>query len=121
MRSRRSARIRLYAVRTLSILLLSGITFLFARGALRMYSRYGEASVARAGAESELKSLTAREKELLYQTKRLSSDRGMEEELRRRYGVVLPGEGVIEIVSATNTAASAQPGHGFIDWFKRLF
>ena len=86
-----------------------------------MYARYSEASAGRAGAEAALAELIKKEATLVAKTERLSSGRGMEEELRRRYGVALPGEGVIEIVSATNTPPEALPRSGVINWFKSLF
>jgi len=86
-----------------------------------MYSRFSEASVGRAAAEANLASLTSREKDLEYQTSRLSSERGMEEELRRRYGVVREGEGVIEIIEPTSSPQKKNHGGGIIEWFKRLF
>jgi cell division protein FtsB len=86
-----------------------------------MYGRYNEAAVARAGAEAQVKDLKQREADLTAMTKRLSTDRGMEEELRHRYGVAKEGEGVIDIVAATNTTPVTTPKGGVIEWLKRLF
>lgn len=101
--------------------MLALVAFVFARGAVRMYGKYNEASVARASAEAEVQLLQKREVELKMQTKRLSTDRGMEEELRRRYGVAREGEEVIDIVAATNTTPVIPQKKGVIEWIKRLF
>lgn len=90
--------------------LLALVTFFFARGALRMYFRYEEASTASTAAAKELETLKERKAQLEVDTDRLNSERGLEEELRRRYGVARPGEGVIEITEPAASTSTERPG-----------
>ncbi len=103
------------------LLCLLLVTFLFARGAWRMYSRFLEARTAERGAQAELEMLQAHRDEIARDTERLSSNRGLEEELRRRYGVALPGEGVIEIHELANATTSQEvpqsPLQKLFNWF----
>ena len=107
--------------RLVLVAILAGITFLFARGALRMFGRYEEASSASSAAKAELSDLQAKKITLEEDTNRLGSGRGLEEELRKRYGVALPGEGVIEIASQPGTT-SKEGGPSMMDrWLNWLF
>ena len=112
---------QLYAIRIAAWLVLASMTFYLGRGTLKMYGRYSQASVARVGAESELQSLEHRKVELEQHLKHLSSERGMEQEFRLRYGVAEEGEGVIELVAPTSTIPTETRRGGIIEWFKRLF
>lgn len=102
-----------------SIALLTLITFYFARGAVRMYGRYSEATTESRAAQSELMDLETRKAALEKDTNRLSSQRGLEEELRKRYGVALPGEGVIELSQSEATTSTAKPSlvRRWLNWF----
>ena len=99
--------------------LLALITFYFARGAVRMYGRYNEATTESKAAQGELMDLESRKTALEKDTIRLSSQRGLEEELRKRYGVALPGEGVIEIAEPEATASAEKPSlvRRWLNWF----
>lgn len=121
MRRRDVQRFKLYGQRTLVVLALSGITFLFLRGAVRMYDRYAEASDARAAAVAEAQALRDREADLSEKIASLSSDRGIEEELRRRYGVAREGEGVIEVVDTPPPPAVESRSGGFLGWLRDIF
>ncbi len=109
------------ALRMTALLLLGGITFVFARGAVRMYDRYDEASTAKAAAVAELQLLREREGELAGDTKHLTSDRGVEEELRKRFGVVREGEGVIEITEAPPPPPKDDEQGALRKWLNWLF
>ncbi len=121
MRSKDVRRFKIYGQRSLAVLFLAGATFLFLRGALRMYDRYSTASEARRSTVAEAQSLKERKATLQARIDTLSSDRGLEEELRRRYGVAKDGEGVIEVVAEVPQAPPATPEKGFIGWLKRVF
>ena len=73
-----------------------------------MYARYAEASAGNKAAEAQLQELEQRKASLKSDSDRLSSSRGLEEELRKRYGVALPGEGVIELTAAVGASASKE-------------
>ena len=107
--------------RALLMALLIVITFLFARGAVRMFGRYLEASAGSRSAEMALSDLRARKASLERDTGHLSSQRGLEEELRRRYGVALPGESVIEIASPIGTTTKEARPSMVRRWLNWLF
>lgn len=102
-------------------LLLVAVTFLFARGAIRMFGRYLEASAGSRSAEMTLGDLRERKASLERDTGHLSSERGLEEELRRRYGVAQPGESVIEIMSGEPKAEEEKKSSPMKRLFKWLF
>lgn len=101
--------------------LLIAITFLFARGAIRMFSRYLEASAGSRSAKMALEDLQARKTSLERDTGHLSSERGLEEELRRRYGVARQGESVIEIASMSGTTTKEVRPSMVRRWLNWLF
>jgi cell division protein FtsB len=96
--------------RGFSLGLLVLVTFFFARGAVRMYLRYDEASAASSAARQNLAELQEHKAQLETDTERLKSERGLEEELRKRYGVARPGEGVIEITEPAASSTQERPG-----------
>lgn len=86
-----------------------------------MYERYAQASEARSATVKETAALKERQASLLARIETLSTDRGLEEELRRRYGVAREGEGVIEVVKEAPKVQKAAEEKGFIGWLKRVF
>lgn len=71
-----------------------------------------------------LESLTSREEALSEEISRLKQSDGLEEEIRKKYGLVKPGEEVIMIVSKgeEESLLSPKPSVGFwqkmLGWFK---
>lgn len=88
----------LFLLKCMGALVLLVLSVLAARGAWEMYARFRIASLEAGGAKSELMSLKGREREIAASVASFSSERGVEREVRERYGVVRPGEGKIEIV-----------------------
>lgn len=60
-------------------------------------------------AEQEAAALEARKEALEEQVQYLSSDRGIEAEMRRQFDVALPGEQVVVIVEEENDGPIVQP------------
>ena len=94
-RERSKLRRVLYAKPT--IILLALVVALFLHGAWGAYQKSQEAMAKRAKAEQELAGLLAREKELEENIARLSSEVGIEAEIRERFMVAKEGENVIII------------------------
>jgi cell division protein FtsB len=95
---RRQLRKIVYAKPTIIILAL--ITLFVARGAWSMYGKYTEATEKRDKTLAELNKLETREADLAHDIARLSSDRGVEAEIRGRYMVAKEGEKVMIIADA---------------------
>jgi cell division protein FtsB len=121
MKTKDVRRLELYGRRAIAVLVLSGVTFVFVRGAFRMYERYAAASEARDAAELEVEALKERQADLETKVASLSSDRGLEEELRRRFGVGKPGEGVIELLEEAAPPTQEAREGGLMGWIKRIF
>lgn len=116
-RSQREEMLRL-GLRALGVLVLFGITALAVRGAWNMYGKLALASEAQQGAEAQLAALELQQAQVEASLGELSSSRGIEAEVRERFGVAKPGEGKIDIVrnSTIGTSTPAEPA----TWWGRL-
>ena len=109
-RSRRQILVR-FLLGIGGLALLGALTTVAARAAWAMYGKFTEAAAADAQSKAELQSLEQQEAQMSAAVSSLSTPRGVEAQVRERYGVEKPGEGVIEILqpSATSSAAAAVP------------
>jgi cell division protein FtsB len=111
----------LYSKTTVAIL---GIFIIFfANATWGVYKKERESSANAVNAKKELEHLTDRKILLNKETKRLSTEQGIEEEIRAKYSVSKPGESVIIIVNdkeaATTTVQNQDSWWGkFKKWFK---
>src|SRR3989344_2854739 len=105
-------------VQGLLILLL----ILVGESVARLYQRERVIAVDEQSLERELLTLKARRAELLAEVARLGTDRGVEEEIRERFGVVKAGEKVINLVrggaTATPTTTPVSWWQEIVGWFK---
>ena len=113
--SRRYLRMGLGLAGTLVLLL---VAFAVTRAAWGMYGKFAEAAAARSDEEAQLVELEARYNEVKSNVTEFESPRGVEAQVRERYGVVRPGEGQITIVrTASTTQQSARQG----SWWDKLW
>lgn len=108
-----------FGLRLVGALLLLVFTFVMVRAAWDMYGRLNTATAGQQDAEARLASLEAQKKTISASVGQLSSPRGQEALLREHYGVVKPGEGVIQIVTQASSTTSANEGSK--GWFRGLF
>lgn len=73
---------------------------------VRIYAKYREAAELRDESQAQLKELESKQADLTSQIDSLSTDRGLEAEVRNRYRVVKPGEQLV-IVVASDTSSTA--------------
>jgi cell division protein FtsB len=101
-------------------LILFVLMVLAARGAWGMYERFAAASSEAAAAKTKLNEMRERKAEIAAEVKNLSTSRGIEAEIRERYGVAKSGEGKIEIVhnSTAEEFLEAEDTQGI---FSRIF
>lgn len=85
--------------------LLAALAFLAMRGTWDMYGKLSEASRGSSAAQTELASLEVEEARMNQDIAKLSTARGVEGELRARYGFARPGEGVIQVVNRKEEAS----------------
>lgn len=88
------------------------------KGVWNMFRKYSESSRNLSVAEAEKNELMERKEALSDKLGRLSSDSGMDEEIRRRFGVAKEGEKVIVIVDEQKAQVSeAVKEYG---WWQKL-
>jgi cell division protein FtsB len=101
------------------IVLLALLAFASVRGAWDMYGKFADAAHARRDAEAQLASLQAHYATVKGTVEDLQSERGLEAEVRERYGLSRPGEGQIDIVRHASTTPEAAPKSDTL--FERLW
>ncbi len=121
-RSRQEELVRL-GVSIAGTIALLVIAVFAVRGAWNMYGKLSDASEGSKNSQDKLTQLQAREKQLQISVGELSSPRGVEAEMRERFGATKPGEGVIQIVrnTASDTSANAAPEGLWQRLFRTLF
>ncbi len=106
--ARRQVRRTIYSVPALIVLLV--VTLLLARGVWSAYTKYARTEELLAQAKSMHVKLLERTGELEKETTSLSTDRGIEKEVRAHFQVARPGEEVVILVDeATTTVATTSP------------
>ena len=95
------------------LIVLTLITGLAVHASWNMYTKFALAAGSRESVESQLAQLKMQEARVGAAVAQLQTQRGIEQEVRERYGVALPGEGAIQIVEANATSSaqtSSEPG-----------
>lgn len=117
-RSPRDEKVRL-GLKACGVLVLLLVTAVLSHAAWGMYTKMAEASQGQEEAESQLASLQAQQEGVSNTLGELSTQRGVETQMRERYGVAKPGEGEIDIVADehASTTATTTPE----SWWQRLF
>jgi len=96
---------------TLIIIALAGSIF-------RLYKKERQVGSERAILLEEVERLRARQEELLAEVEKLTTERGVEEELREKFNVVKPGEKVISLVA--NETPTSSPSLPPTSWWQRV-
>lgn len=105
------------------VLILLVLTVLAVRAAWGMYGKFAEASKRDDLSQKELAALEEQQAQVAASVSSFSSERGLEGQVRERYGVVKPGEGQIQIVrdSASTTPQGTPAPNLFIRAWQALF
>lgn len=116
-----NARRLLISAGGLALLVL--ITAVMIRAAWGMYGKFAEASNSDELAQNELAQLQVQQTQVAASVDSFTSSRGIEAQVRERYGVVKPGEGQIQIVrdSSTTTVRSIPTQNLFKRAWQALF
>ncbi len=102
------------------IFALAGIAFVASNAAWGMYGKFAEAASARALSEAQLQTLEDRHQKINVDVQALSSERGLEAEVRERYGLSRPGEGQINIVRQSTSTDALKHGPGLLQKFWQM-
>lgn len=81
-----------------SLAILFGVLFMAGRGVWRIQEKVSVARAERDLAERSFADMQLRTEELEASLARLKSERGIEEEIRQKFTVALPGEEVVVVV-----------------------
>ena len=84
----------------------------------KIHAKHREAVLLRDQYRNELVELQKKEVELDAKIKDLSTDRGMEAEVRNRYRMVRPGEQLVIVVDDGSPTTSGQPAEHASRWSK---
>jgi cell division protein FtsB len=101
--------------------LLVLVAFVTTRAAWGMYEKFSRAAGEHAKAQREYEELGAKESRIEGAVAALSSARGVEAEIRSRFGVAKPGEGEIKIVRDESAQEEAAQNQGLWDWIVETF
>ena len=107
-----------------SVLTLSIILLFLANGVWNIYQKEKESSNLDLDSKAKLNSLTSQADQLKTNINKLSTDTGIDEELRLKYGVVKPGEEMIVVVpddSATTSTSTQSVYSKFLEKIKSFF
>ena len=96
------------------IVALAGVAFIASRAAWGMYGKFAEAASARASADVQLRDLQERRQKIDAEVRALSSERGLEAQVRERYGLVRPGEGEINIIRQATSSEVLKQNPGIL-------
>lgn len=92
--------------------LLSVVLFVFLNALWGTYSKYNETKESREVALKGMGELKEREEAIKKEIERLKSYRGVEEEIRKKFGFVKAGERVIVITESVGSTDNSSEGPG---------
>jgi len=115
----RRGQIVTFSIQIVGLVLLLFVTIVAVRAAWGMYVKLTRATAGQEAAEVQLAALKAQQTEVAASVAELSSEKGVEAQIRQRFGVAKQGEGEIEIVRDSG-AAPAAPKESE-SWWRGIF
>ncbi|MBX4192450.1 hypothetical protein KW798_03120 [Candidatus Parcubacteria bacterium] len=106
------------------LVVLGVIAFVAARAAYNMYGKFSQAALASKQAQVHLIDLEDQRTQVSAAVESFDSRRGLEAEIRKRYGLAQAGEGKIEIVreaASTSPNSTFKPQNIFVRVFNALW
>lgn len=120
----RTRRLLRTAVRSVGALVLLVLAVVSVRAAWNMYQTFVQASTGEGETVLQLAALKEQEAGVEASIERLSTERGLEAEVRERYGLGKPGESKIAIVrdaGAGSGTDTTHKGSAFVRFLRSLF
>ncbi len=108
-----------FALKSVGTVVLLVVTMFLTRAAWGMYGKMAAASQAQEEAQSQLASVETQRSGVNSTLSEITSKRGVEQQIRERYGVVKPGEGEIDVIRSAAATTTAQPVEE--NWWRRIF
>ncbi len=103
-----------------SVLALFAISLFLAKDVWNIYQKEIESASLDSDSKAKLQSLSAQADQLNSNIKKLSTDAGIDEELRQKYGVVKPGEEMIVVVPDNSTTTSTSTESVYSSFFDKI-
>lgn len=103
-RKKRKTRRLIYS--KVSLLIAFAILVFMSLSTFNIYKKYRESYENKKSAKQELENLEQRNRELSSRIERLRTERGLEEEIRKKFNVAKEGEGVVVIVPKFSTSSN---------------
>ncbi|MEK7613017.1 MAG: hypothetical protein AAB449_02640 [Patescibacteria group bacterium] len=113
-----------FALRFVGVLALVLVALVAVRASYNMYGKFAQAADAGKNAEARLAMLIEQKSQVGAAVESFDSPRGVEAEVRQRYGVARPGEGRIEIVrdaASSSALHKNQSSNIFVRMFEALW
>ena len=104
----------------ISLLIALAIVVFMSMSTYNIYKKYRESADNKKSVMGELSSLEQRDKELSSRIDRLKTDRGLEEEIRKKFNVAKDGEGVVIIVPKSSTSSDENGDDGKFGFWNKL-
>jgi len=107
-----------------SVLALSIVFLFLVKGVWNIYQKESESSTLDSDSKAKLEALSSQADQLTTNINKLSTDAGIDEELRLKYGVVKPGEEMIVVVpddSATTSSSTQSVYSKILEKIKSFF
>lgn len=106
------------------VLIILGICLLFfIYNIIKLANKASETKRNREIAENKIIELQKQKEELTKEIEKLNTEKGIEEDIREKFGLGKEGEGMIVIVEdeSKNNNENAEKSGGFFDFLKKLF
>lgn len=94
------------------------LILLLGKGVYDIYGRQKESAKLRADSEQRMHDLEARKASLSVEVEKLGSEAGVDEKIRSKFNVAMPGENVVLIINDATTTATTTPGFFASLWAK---
>ncbi|MEI8338047.1 MAG: septum formation initiator family protein [bacterium] len=114
-RKRKEKLYSFWSVATLFIVLV-----FLANGVWNIYQKENESSTLDSDSKTKLNSLSSQADQLTANINKLSTDAGIDEELRLKYGVVKPGEEMIVVVPDNSATTSTSTKSIYSKWLDKV-
>ncbi len=105
----------------LLLLAILALVVLTGRGAWNIYQKARETGVNKRDVEARVRQLEERGSFLSREIDRLSTEVGVEREIRQRFNVKKSGEEVVIIVETAGSSSPETSGYSIFSWFEGLF
>ncbi len=107
----------MYSLPSLAILLV--LSFLLAKGAVKMVEKERESSKLSGNLEAKAAALVLREQALNSSIAHLQTEEGIKDEIKKKFSVTQEGEYVAVIIDDSAAASSTDPS--LLPWYKKLW